>query len=217
VPGFLELERPWDAAFELAWQAYRAGTIPVGAVITDSGGKLLALGRNRMFESSAPEGQVFGSRVAHAEMNALVQLGTERRYFDCTLWTTLEPCAQCVAAAWLSTVGRVCFAGCDVYAGAATLIERELEVTQSARRFPFAVEGPVRGALALLGEVLPIAFFLERDPQDHVSTAYRERRPQLVRLAGDMRLQERRGQHLRDVLRDISECLTTEAARVSSL
>jgi tRNA(Arg) A34 adenosine deaminase TadA len=211
----VEFERPWDTAFELAWQAYCAGTIPVGAVLTESSGAVLASGRNRVFESSAPEGQVFGSRLAHAEINTLVKLGTARRYFDCTLWTTLEPCAQCVAAAWLSTVGRLCFAAFDVYSGAARLIERELEATEAARRFPLAVEGPLGGVPALLGEVLPIAFFLKRDPHDHVSAVYLERRPQLVRFAEELRLDERRGRPFAEVLRDISDELITAAARLS--
>jgi tRNA(adenine34) deaminase len=215
VSAPVEFERPWYSAFELAWQAYCAGTIPVGAVITDSGGAVLASGPNRVFESSAPEGQIFGSRLAHAEINALVQLGTARRYFDCTLWTTLEPCAQCISAAWLSTVGRVCFAAFDVYSGAARLIERELEATEAARRFPLAVEGPVAGVPALLGEVLPIAFFLKRDPHNHISAAYLERRPELVRFAEEVGLDERRGRPFAEVLRDISDELVAEAARLS--
>lgn len=213
--AFVELERPWGTAFELAWQAFCAGTIPVGAVVTDSGGALLASGRNRMFEASAPEGQIFGSRVAHAEMNTLVQLGAAQRYFDCTLWTTLEPCAQCVAAAWFSTVGRVSFAAFDVYSGAARLIERELEVSQAARRFPLTVEGPVGGASALLGELLPITFFLERNADDHVSAAYRERRPHLVALAETICLSERRGRPLSDVLAEIWDWLATAAGKMS--
>jgi tRNA(adenine34) deaminase len=60
------------------------------------------------------------SSVAHAEINTLVQLGMGRRYFDCTLSTTLKPCAQCIGAAWLSTIGRVAFAATDVYGGAST-------------------------------------------------------------------------------------------------
>src|SRR5919201_6817188 len=146
MDAWSELEPAWRPAFELAWQAFCAGTIPVGAVVTDADGALLARGRNRMFETSGPEGEIFGSRVAHAEINALVQLGTERRYFECTLWTTLEPCAQCIGAAWLSTIGRVAFAASDVYAGAAKLIERQIEAADSARDFPMAVAGPLGGA-----------------------------------------------------------------------
>src|SRR5437867_8494198 len=130
-----DLEPAWHEAFQLAWGAHGAGTIPVGAVVTDVDGRVISRGRNRMFDAGAPRGQIFGSRVAHAEINALVQLGTERRYFDSTLWTTLEPCAQCIGAAWLSTIGRVVFAATDVYGGASKLIERQIEAADSARNF----------------------------------------------------------------------------------
>jgi tRNA(adenine34) deaminase len=203
MDAWSELGPAWRAAFDLAWQAFRAGTIPVGAVVTDSDGTVLTLGRNRMFDASGPEGQIFGSRVAHAEINALVQLGTERRYFECTLWTTLEPCAQCISAAWLSTIGRVSFAAPDVYGGAARLVERQIEAGDSARSFPMAVEGPLGGALAVFAELLPVAFFLDRDPHHHVTETYRERRPQLVALAERLRLRERAGAPVDDVLAQI--------------
>jgi tRNA(Arg) A34 adenosine deaminase TadA len=197
------LESAWRAGFELAWEAYCAGTIPVGAVVTDADGTVLARGRNRMFEPSGPDGQIFGSRVAHAEINALVQLGTERRYWECTLWTTLEPCAQCIAAAWLSTIGRVSFAASDAYAGAARLIERQIEAADSARNYPMAVDGPLGGALALFAELLPVSFFVDRDPDHPVTNAYRERRPQLVALAERVRLRERKETPLDEVLAEI--------------
>jgi tRNA(Arg) A34 adenosine deaminase TadA len=195
-----ELEPAWRAALELAWEALGAGTIPVGAVVTDAGGGVLARGRNRMFDASAPAGEIFGTRVAHAEINALVQLGTDRRYFDCTLWSTLEPCAQCIGAAWLSTIGRVAFAAPDVYGGASKLIERQIEAADSARNFHMAVEGPAPGRLAVFCELLHVAFFLAREPAHHVAELYRERRPQVTALAERLRLDERAGAPLDEVL-----------------
>jgi tRNA(Arg) A34 adenosine deaminase TadA len=200
VEEWHSLGAPWRAAFELAWEAFGAGTIPVGAVVTDADGSVVARGRNRITESSAPEGQIFGSRVAHAEINALVQLGTARRYFDCTLWTTLEPCAQCVGAAWLSTIGRVAFAAPDLYGGASKLIERQIEAADSARNFPMDVEGPLDGPLGLFSELLHIAFFADR-PGDHpVAQAFRDLRPDLVALARRLRLAEHAADPLDEVL-----------------
>src|SRR6266540_2823018 len=147
-------------AFELAWDAFGIPTIPVGAVVTDADGSVIARGRNRFFDTSPSDGQIFGSRVAHAEINALVGLGMERRYFDCTLWTTLEPCAQWIGAAWLSTIGRVAFAATDVYGGASQLIERQIEAADSARNFHMDVEGPLAGPLAVFSELLHVAFFV---------------------------------------------------------
>jgi len=199
VEEWRELEPAWRAAFELAWEAFGAGTIPVGAVVTAADGTVLARGRNRITEASAPEGQIFGSRVAHAEINALVQLGMERRYFDCTLRTTLEPCAQCIGAAWLSTIGRVAFAATDVYGGASKLIERQIEAADSARNFHMEVVGPLDGPPAVFSELLHVAFFA-RIPDHHVSEVYRERRPRLVALAERLRLEEHTAVTLDDVL-----------------
>jgi tRNA(adenine34) deaminase len=195
-----DLEPAWHEAFQLAWEAYGAGTIPVGAVVTDANGEVLSHGRNRMFATDAPKGQIFGSRVAHAEINALVQLGTERRYFDCALWTTLEPCAQCVGAAWLSTIGRVVFAATDVYGGASKLIERQIEAADSARDFHMAVDGPLEGPLAVFSELLHIAFFFAQSPEHHVMQTFRERRPALVALAERLCLGECAQAPLDDVL-----------------
>ena len=200
MDAWRERDPAWRAAFELAWEAYAAGTIPVGAVVTDADGSVISRGRNRMYDTSASAGQIFGSRVAHAEINALVRLGIERRYFDCTLWTTLEPCAQCVGAAWLSTIGRVAFAATDVYGGASKLIERQIEAADSARNFHMAVEGPLVGPLAVFSELLHVAYFLARDPGHHVSDTYRERRPELTALAERLRLHDFAGEPLDDVL-----------------
>jgi tRNA(adenine34) deaminase len=201
----------WRAALELAWEAFGAGTIPVGAVVTGADGSVLARGRNRMFDTTAPPGQIFGTRVAHAEINALVQLGSDRRYFDCTLWTTLEPCAQCIGASWLSTIGRVEFAAADVYGGASRLIERQIEAADSARDFHMEVVGPLDGPLGVFSELLHVAFFLPR-PGHHVAELYRERRPQLVALAERVRL----GDHAAEPLDDVLERIWPELAGYQS-
>src|SRR6185436_4296026 len=136
-----------------------------------------ARGRNRIFDSSAPDGQIFGSRVAHAEINALVQLPLDRRDEDCTLWTTLEPCSQCIGASWLSTIGTVSFAATDIYAGASKTIERHIEAADSFKRTPMTVDGPLDGPPAVFAELLHAEIFLRSRPESEVSAAYRERRP----------------------------------------
>ena len=45
-----DLDARWRATLELAWEAYLAGTIPVGAVVADADGRVVARGRNRIFE-----------------------------------------------------------------------------------------------------------------------------------------------------------------------
>lgn len=203
MQGWSDLAPEWHEALELAWEAFGAGTIPVGALVTDAQGEVLSRGRNRMFASSAPAGQIFGTRVAHAEINALVQLGTERRYFECTLWTTLEPCAQCIGAAWLSTIGRVSFAASDVYGGASKLIERQIEAADSARDFHMEVEGPIAGPAGVFSELLHVAFFRERFESHHVTETLRERRPELVALAEQLKLSEHAERPLDELLPEI--------------
>ena len=50
VDVWRELEEPWRASLELAWEAYRAGTVPVGAVVAGADGSVVARGRNRIFD-----------------------------------------------------------------------------------------------------------------------------------------------------------------------
>jgi len=116
VDRWRELEEPWRAAFGLAWEAYLAGTVPVGSAVAAADGRVVARGRNRIFD---PPGQgLAGSRLAHAEVDALAQLPATERYRDHVLYSTLEPCLLCVAATLHTTVGRIEYATGDPFAGA---------------------------------------------------------------------------------------------------
>jgi tRNA(Arg) A34 adenosine deaminase TadA len=110
-----ELEESWRASFDLAWEAYVAGTIPVGAVVAGPDGAIVARGRNRIFD--VPGVGLAGSRIAHAEVDALAQLPAGERYRDHVLYSTLEPCLLCVAAALHSTIGRIEYAAVDLFGG----------------------------------------------------------------------------------------------------
>jgi tRNA(Arg) A34 adenosine deaminase TadA len=101
------LEEPWRVCLSRAWEAYGAGTIPVGAALVDGDGAVVAEGRNRVYERVAPPGQLANSLLAHAEVNALVALDPERRDEDHVLYTALEPCLLCVGATVMATVGRI--------------------------------------------------------------------------------------------------------------
>ena len=54
------LPGPWHLPFELAWEALRAGSRPVGAVLYGPEGNVVAAGRNRSREPDAPPGQLAG-------------------------------------------------------------------------------------------------------------------------------------------------------------
>ena len=181
---------PWRESFELAWEAFRAGTIPVGAVVADPSGEIVARGRNRIFEETAPPGQLAGSYIAHAELNALAGLplvGARdgRGPFDGhVLYTTLEPCALCMGAALMMMVGEVRFASTDHYGGGRGL---RLENPHTAR-LPLRLSGPLDGLLGDLGELLHLAHFVWRRPDGHVIAVYREHNPALVELAESLDL-----------------------------
>jgi tRNA(Arg) A34 adenosine deaminase TadA len=179
------LEGPWRECFELAWEAFCAGTIPVGAVVADPAGEIVARGRNRIFEDSAPPGQLAGSYLAHAELNALAGLPRlhardGRGPFDeHVLYTTLEPCALCMGAALMMMVGEVRFASLDHYGGGSAL---RLENPHTAR-LPLRLSGPLDGLLGDLGELLHLAHFVWRRPDGYVLTHYREQKRELVEVA----------------------------------
>ncbi len=94
-----------DAMYLALEQARGCGEdIPVGAVVLDSSGALLAAAGN--------ERQARQDPTAHAEVLALRQ-AAERigswRLAGCTLVVTLEPCPMCAGAAALARVERVVF------------------------------------------------------------------------------------------------------------
>jgi tRNA(adenine34) deaminase len=102
-------------ALALAARAEREDDeIPVGAVLVDAHGELLAEGWNRNIADHDPS--------AHAEIVALRRAGRKlgnHRLVGTTLYVTLEPCAMCAMAAVHARVARVVFGARDPKTGAA--------------------------------------------------------------------------------------------------
>lgn len=92
---------------ELAWEACAAGTIGVGAVVLDEQGQIIAAARNATRGRPAQDQLLSGTYMAHAEINALGRIPTERSLRSCTLLTTLLPCMMCAGAAVMAHVGRI--------------------------------------------------------------------------------------------------------------
>lgn len=99
------------AALEQARHAAGLDEVPVGAVVM-RGGRIVAQAHNETVHRNDP--------TAHAELlaiqRALQALGTDR-LADCTLYVTLEPCAQCAGALVLAKVGKLVFGAYDDKAG----------------------------------------------------------------------------------------------------
>jgi tRNA(Arg) A34 adenosine deaminase TadA len=108
------LDGAWQEAFRQAWEAFGTRNIAVGACATTADGSIVHAARNRVADGHGPVGEVFGSSLAHAEINVLARLGF-RQPRELVLTTTLEPCVQCSAAVRLGPVATVRFAGADPY------------------------------------------------------------------------------------------------------
>ncbi len=88
--------------------------VPVGAVVLDASGSIIARAGNRREAEADPTG--------HAEIVAIrraaAALGS-RRLDGCTLVVTLEPCTMCAGAVIAARLGRLVYGAADPKAGAA--------------------------------------------------------------------------------------------------
>ncbi|GAB3632473.1 nucleoside deaminase [Microbacterium shaanxiense] len=118
-------------ALALAAEASAAGEVPVGAVVLDAAGRIVAVGRNTREETHDPTG--------HAEIVALRQAAASVGSWNLeghTLVVTLEPCVMCAGAILQARIGRVVFGAWDDKAGAAGSMYDVLR----DRRLPYRAE-----------------------------------------------------------------------------
>jgi tRNA(adenine34) deaminase len=107
----------WDDSMRLALDQARTasmhGDVPVGAVIIDQAGDLLATAGN--------EREIRHDPTAHAEILVLREASRRLRSWrlaGLTLVVTLEPCTMCAGALVLARVARLIFGAFDPKAGA---------------------------------------------------------------------------------------------------
>ncbi|HEY8300739.1 MAG TPA: nucleoside deaminase, partial [Jatrophihabitans sp.] len=101
------------AALVEARAALATGDVPIGAVVLDPAGAVIATGRNEREARHDPTG--------HAEIVALRAAGEALGSWQlsgCTLAVTLEPCTMCAGALVLARVARLVFGAWDPKAGA---------------------------------------------------------------------------------------------------
>ncbi|ARV60729.1 tRNA-specific adenosine deaminase [Nostocales cyanobacterium HT-58-2] len=108
------IHRQWMRhALNLAQVAGNADEVPVGAVILDSSGSLIAEGENRKERDKDP--------TAHAEIIAIraaAQKLQTWRLNQCTLYVTLEPCPMCAGAIVQARIGLLVYGVDDPKTGA---------------------------------------------------------------------------------------------------
>ena len=100
-------------ALELAAEAAARGEVPVGAVVVDADGRIVAAAANRTVADRDPS--------AHAEMlavrEACARLGSERLVGH-DIYVSLEPCAMCAAVISFARLRRLYFGAGDPKMGA---------------------------------------------------------------------------------------------------
>jgi tRNA(adenine34) deaminase len=124
-------EQGMRRALELARDAAATGDVPVGAVVLDPSGRVIAEGRNTREETHDPTG--------HAEIVALRAAAASLASWNLeghTLVVTLEPCVMCAGAILQARVARVVFGAWDEKAGAAGSLYDVLR----DRRLPYRAE-----------------------------------------------------------------------------
>jgi tRNA(adenine34) deaminase len=139
-------------ALVLASEAAAASEIPVGAVVLDPEGQIIAEGRNTREATHDPTG--------HAEIEALRGAAASVGSWNLeghTLVVTLEPCIMCAGAILQARIGRVVFGAWDDKAGAAGSMYDVLR----DRRLPYRAE-VVGGVEAAPSTALLRDFFDQR-------------------------------------------------------
>jgi tRNA(adenine34) deaminase len=149
-------EAAMRAALAEAELAHSSGDVPVGAVLLDADGSVLALARNEREKLHDP--------TAHAEVLAIRRGAEARRDWrltDTTLVVTLEPCVLCAGAILSARIPRLVFGAWDEKAGAAGSVHELLR----DRRLNHRVE-VLGGVLETESAALLTGFFRGATPTE---------------------------------------------------
>ena len=142
-------------ALACAREAMEANEVPIGAIVVDEHGAIVARAANSM-ERDCSQG-------SHAEIKALGIAGKTRgnwRLEGCTLYVTLEPCAMCMYACLLSRVTRV------VYGAESNLYGYHLDNALLLQVYKKDALSVVKGVCAQEAQELLRCFFQRRRKDD---------------------------------------------------
>jgi cytosine/creatinine deaminase len=117
------MDRFLRTALDEARLGLQEGGIPIGSVLVHQD-RILGRGHNRR--------QQAGSVVLHAEMDALERAGRQPAavYRECTLYTTLSPCAMCSGAILLYGIPKVVIGENRTFMGEEDLLRSRGVVTE---------------------------------------------------------------------------------------
>jgi len=86
-------------ALEEARKGMREGGLPIGSVLADCAGNIVARGHNLRVQTGDP--------TAHAETVCIRNAGRRRDWAELTLVSTLSPCIMCTGTALLYRISRI--------------------------------------------------------------------------------------------------------------
>lgn len=106
-----------DAAIEQAEKGWREGGIPIGSVLLDASGAIVARGHNQRVQSGDP--------TAHAEVDCIRAAGRRRDWRSLTLVSTLSPCPMCSGTTILFKIPSVIIGENRTFLGAEEWMRKE--------------------------------------------------------------------------------------------
>lgn len=111
-----------DAALEQAQKSYDEGGLPIGAVLADAQGNIVARGHNKRVQNNDP--------TSHGETDCIRNAGRRRDWHTLTLYTTLSPCVMCSGTALLLRIPRIVIGENQNFSGEESLLqERGVELS----------------------------------------------------------------------------------------
>jgi len=105
------------AALEEAQRGLREGGLPIGSILADAGGVIVARGHNLRVQTGDP--------TAHAETVCIRNAGRRRDWPELTLVSTLSPCIMCTGTALLYRIPRVIIGENRNFLGAEDLFRQQ--------------------------------------------------------------------------------------------
>ncbi len=110
-----------NKALQQAKKALANNEVPIGAIVVDENGVIIARGYNKIEKSK--------TQCAHAEAIAIQRAGKKRgdwRLHGCSIYVTLEPCLMCFGLIQLSRIEWIRFGAPSTLFGASLTMTKNL-------------------------------------------------------------------------------------------
>ncbi len=125
--------------------AQQEGEVPIGAVLVDEHGVIIATAYNKT--------EALHSQQAHAEMRVMAEACQKRddwRLQDCWLYVTLEPCLMCVGCMLLSRLKGVVYAAPSPLFGSFSYLDKMALSSVYKMNMPIVLSGVCEDEAAML-------------------------------------------------------------------